>query len=192
MRSFWSGVIAFGLVTIPTKAYVATRDLTPHFHWLHKECGTPIVTVRRCPKHKRDLSWDEIGKGYEVSKGKFVLFTAEQLAKLEADEESGTIELVEFVDPLEVDAAYVENSYWVAAAGKSTRGYMSFCVGRSTAGKKWASRRFGFALALASLSSGRGDPCSPSTFFVSPKSSFRRTRSRPRVPAARRRPRRVR
>jgi DNA end-binding protein Ku len=123
MRAFWSGEIAFGLVTIPVKLYTATRDLTPQFRLLHKECGTPIVTVRRCPKHKRDLEWDEIGKGYEVGKGEYALFTKEELAKLEGDESRGTIEIVEFVDPLDVDNAYIETSHWVGPAGKNARGY---------------------------------------------------------------------
>jgi DNA end-binding protein Ku len=123
MRSFWSGEIAFGLVTIPAKLYTATKDLTPQFHQLHKECGTRVNLVRRCPKCNRDLAWEEIGKGYEVSKGEYALFTKEELAKLDGDESAGTIEIVEFVDPLEVDLAYVEKSYWVGPGGKNTRGY---------------------------------------------------------------------
>src|SRR5579864_487182 len=82
MRAFWSGEIAFGLVTIPAKLYTATKDLTPQFHQLHRECGTRISLVRRCPKCSRDLAWEEIGKGYEVSKGEYALFTKEELAKL--------------------------------------------------------------------------------------------------------------
>lgn len=123
MRSFWSGEIAFGLVTIPAKLYTATKDLTPQFHQLHKECGTRITMVRRCPKCNRDLGWDEIGKGYEVSKGEYALFTREELAKLDGEESSGAIEIVEFVDPLEVDLAYVEKSYWVGPASKNVRGF---------------------------------------------------------------------
>ncbi|MCL2447499.1 MAG: Ku protein [Polyangiaceae bacterium] len=124
MRSFWSGEIAFGLVTIPAKLYTATRNLTPRFNLLHKECGTPIVTVRRCPKHQRDLAWEEIGKGYQVSKGEYVLFTPEELAKLDDDDgASSTVEIVEFVDPGEVDLAYLERSYWVGPGGKNLRGY---------------------------------------------------------------------
>jgi DNA end-binding protein Ku len=123
MRSFWSGEIAFGLVTIPAKLYTATKDLTPQFHQLHKECGTRITLVRRCPKHNRDLGWDEIGKGYEVTKGEYALFSKEELAKLEGDDAGGTIEIVEFVDPLEVDLAYIEKSYWVGPGGKNARGY---------------------------------------------------------------------
>jgi len=123
MRAFWSGEIAFGLVTIPTKLYTATKDLTPQFHQLHKECGTRINLVRRCPKCNRDLPWDEIGKGYEVAKGEYALFTKEELAKLDGEDTGGTIEIVEFVDPLEVDLAYVEKSYWVGPGGKNVRGF---------------------------------------------------------------------
>ena len=123
MRAFWSGEIAFGLVTIPAKLYTATKDLTPQFHQLHKECGTRINLVRRCPKCAKDLAWEEIGKGYEVSKGEYALFTKEELAKLEGDDAAGAIEIVEFVDPLDVDLAYVEKSYWVGPSGKNVRGY---------------------------------------------------------------------
>ena len=123
MRAFWSGEIAFGLVTIPAKLYTATKDMTPQFHQLHKECGTRIQLVRRCPKCHRDLAWEEIGKGYEVSKGEYALFSKEELAKIEGDDTAGAIEIVEFVDPLEVDLAYVEKSYWVGPGGKNVRGY---------------------------------------------------------------------
>jgi DNA end-binding protein Ku len=123
MRAFWSGEISFGLVTIPAKLYTATKDLTPQFHQLHRECGTRITMVRRCPKCNKDLPYDQIGKGYEVSKGEYALFTKEELAKLDGDETGGSIEIVEFVDPLEVDLAYVEKSYWIGPGSKNVRGY---------------------------------------------------------------------
>jgi len=123
MRAFWSGEIAFGLVTIPAKLYTATKDLTPQFHQLHKECGTRINLVRRCPKCAKDLAWEEIGKGYEVSKGEYALFTKEELAKIEGDDVGSTVEIVEFVDPLQVDLAYIEKSYWVGPGSKNVRGY---------------------------------------------------------------------
>jgi DNA end-binding protein Ku len=123
MRAFWSGEIAFGLVTIPAKLYTATKDLTPQFHQLHKECGSRITMVRRCPKCNKDLAWEEIGKGYEVAKNEYALFTKEELAKLDGDETGGSIEIVEFVDPLEVDLAYVEKSYWIGPGSKNVRGY---------------------------------------------------------------------
>jgi DNA end-binding protein Ku len=123
MRAIWSGEIAFGLVTIPAKLYSATKDLTPQFHQLHKECGSRISMVRRCPKCAKDVQWEEIGKGYEVSKGEYALFTKEELDKIEGTDAAGGIDIAEFIDPLEVDLAYIDKSYWVGPGGKSARGF---------------------------------------------------------------------
>jgi DNA end-binding protein Ku len=122
-RALWTGEIAFGLVTIPTKLYTATKDLTPQFNMLHKECGSRISMVRRCPKCQRDVDWGEIGKGYEVEKGVYALFTKEELAKIEGDDTAGAIEIVEFVDPAAIDLSYVDKTYWVGPGGKSSRGF---------------------------------------------------------------------
>jgi DNA end-binding protein Ku len=123
MRAIWTGEIAFGLVTIPVKLYSATKDLTPQFHQLHKECGSRISMVRRCPKCQKDVAWEEIGKGYEVSKGEYALFTKEELAKIEEQDAAGGVDIAEFIDPKEVDLAYIDKSYWVGPGGKSARGF---------------------------------------------------------------------
>lgn len=123
MRAMWSGEIAFGLVTIPAKLYTATKDLTPQFHQLHKDCGSRISMARRCAKCARDVEWGEIGKGYEVTKGEYALFTKEELAKLDNEESAGGIDIVEFIDPRQVDLVYVGKSYWVGPGGKSARGF---------------------------------------------------------------------
>jgi DNA end-binding protein Ku len=135
MRAIWSGEIAFGLVTIPAKLYSATKDLTPQFHQLHKECGTRIQLVRRCPKCSRDLAWDEIGKGYEVNKGEYVLFTKEELAKVEESEGAGGIDIAEFIDPKEVDLAYIDKSYWVGPGGKSAHSFALLRTVLETSGR---------------------------------------------------------
>ncbi len=122
MRAIWTGEISFGLVNIPTKLYSATKDLTPHFNQLHVECGSRINMARRCPKCARDVEWSEVGKGYEVSKGEYALFTKEELKELEGDGEGG-IEIVSFIDAKEVDLTYIGKSYWVGPGGKSTRGF---------------------------------------------------------------------
>ena len=83
MRAIWTGEIAFGLVTIPAKLYTATRDLTPQFTTLHKECGSKVQMVRRCPVCHRDVEFGELGKGYEVQKGTYALFTKEELEKID-------------------------------------------------------------------------------------------------------------
>ena len=123
MRAIWSGEIAFGLVAIPVKLYSATRDLAPHFHYIHKKCGTRIETVRRCPHCEVDVPWKDIDKGYEVEKGKYARFTKEELDEVGGDTKASGIDIAEFVDASSVDRAYVEKSYWVGPAGKTTRGY---------------------------------------------------------------------
>jgi len=127
MRAFWTGDIVFGLVTIPVKLYPATKDLTPAFNQLHIACGSRINMVRRCPKCEKDIEWAEIGKGYEVEKGKYVLFTKEELAKIDGgDEEKGTIEMVQVISLGEIDPAYIDKTYWIGPGGKSAksaRGY---------------------------------------------------------------------
>ena len=90
---------------------------------LHKECGSKIQMARRCAKCQRDVEWGELGKGYEVGKGKYALFTKEELAKLDGDEAGGAIEIVEFVEPGAIDLSFIDKSYWVGAAGKSSRGF---------------------------------------------------------------------
>ncbi len=131
MRAFWTGDLVFGMVTIPVKLYAATKDLSPQFHQLHVECGTRISQVRRCPKCDRDIEWAEVGKGYEVSKGEYALFTKEELAKLDGGDEGSLIEIVQFIDPKEIDAAYVDKSYWIAPGGKSAKSARGFELLRS-------------------------------------------------------------
>lgn len=82
-RPFWSGELTFGLVMIPAKLYTARRNLTPTFHQLHRECGSRISMVRRCPKCNRDIEWAEIGKGYAVARGEYACFTAAELARID-------------------------------------------------------------------------------------------------------------
>jgi DNA end-binding protein Ku len=123
MRAIWTGEIAFGLVTIPVKLYTATRDLTPQFTTLHKECGSKVQMVRRCPTCRRDVEFGELGKGYEVESGTYALFTKEELAALDGGDPSGAVEIVEFVEPLAIDLAYVDKTYWVGAGGKNSRGF---------------------------------------------------------------------
>jgi DNA end-binding protein Ku len=123
MRAIWTGEIAFGLVTIPVRLYTATRDLTPHFTTLHRECGGRVHMARRCSTCDRDVDFGELGKGYEVGKGVYALFTKEELAKLEDDDAGGTIEIVAFVEPGAIDLSYIDKSYWVGVGGKNSRGF---------------------------------------------------------------------
>jgi DNA end-binding protein Ku len=125
MRSFWSGEIQFGLVNIPVKLYTATKDLSPSFNQLHIVCSSPMKQKRWCECCNTEVPWSEVGKGYAVSKDKFVLFTKEELA-LQEPSTTGTVEIVQFINLSDVDVSYFHDSKWVGPGGnkpKLNRGY---------------------------------------------------------------------
>ncbi|GJM76688.1 hypothetical protein HMSSN036_89040 [Paenibacillus macerans] len=82
MHTVWKGAISFGLVHVPVKMFSATEDKDISMKYIHKVCGSPISYVRRCPACDVDVNWEEISRGYEYEKGKFVLFEKEELEQL--------------------------------------------------------------------------------------------------------------
>ena len=120
MRTTWNGSISFGLVSIPvglapaTKPAARSSDIS--FRMLHRECGTPIKQKRYCPVHERDLGPDEIVKGWEVSKGQFVLVEDEELEALTSQDDSRAIEISRFVDASQVDPIFFDRTYFLVPA----------------------------------------------------------------------------
>jgi DNA end-binding protein Ku len=120
MRTTWNGSISFGLVSIPvglapaTKPAARSSDIS--FRMLHRECGTPIKQKRYCPVHERDLGPDEIVKGWEVSKGQFVLVEDEELEALTSSDDSRAIEISRFVDASQVDPIFFDRTYFLVPA----------------------------------------------------------------------------
>jgi DNA end-binding protein Ku len=117
MRTTWNGSISFGLVSIPVGLAPATKPAARasdvSFRMLHRECGTPIKQKRYCPEHERDLGPDEIVKGWEVSKGQFVLVEDEEIEALQNHDDSRSIEISRFVDASEVDPIYFDRTYFL-------------------------------------------------------------------------------
>ena len=111
-RSTGSTTIAFGLVSIPIKLYTATQSESVSFNQLHKDCGSRIRMQTVCPVHDRALERDEIVKGYEFSKGQYVVFSGEEIAKLET-ERTNTIDIVEFVPAETVDFVQIEKTTYL-------------------------------------------------------------------------------
>src|SRR5712671_5666221 len=110
-RSIGSATISFGLVSIPTRLYVATHSERLAFNMLHQECGTRIKQQLYCPHCERVVERGETVKGYEFEKGRYVTFTTEELDALEA-ESSHAIEINEFVPLASVDPIYYENAHY--------------------------------------------------------------------------------
>jgi DNA end-binding protein Ku len=117
MRTTWNGSLSFGLVSIPVGLAPATkpaaRQSDVSFRMLHRECGTPIRQKRWCPQHDREVSPDEIVKGWEVSKGQFVLVEDEDLEALERTDDSRAIEITQFVRLEDVDPIFFDRTYFL-------------------------------------------------------------------------------
>jgi DNA end-binding protein Ku len=118
MRTTWNGSLSFGLVTIPVGLAPATApkarasDVT--FRTLHRECKTPIKQKRWCPVHDREVGPDELVKGWEVSKGQFVIVEDADLEAIEMRDTSRAIEISRFVPLAEVDPLYFDRTYYLA------------------------------------------------------------------------------
>ena len=116
-RSLWTGSISFGLVNIPIKLYSAAEDKTFSFNQLCKK-GHRIQYKRWCPVEETEVPYQEIQKGYEISKDNYALIEKEELEKIKL-KTTKTIDIKEFVDSKELDPIFVQKSYYVAPDSKT-------------------------------------------------------------------------
>jgi DNA end-binding protein Ku len=120
MRTIWNGSISFGLVNIPVGMALATkpaaRQSDVSFRTLHRECLTPIKQKRWCPTHEREVERDELVKGWEVTKGEFVVVEDADLEAIMEIDDSKSIEITRFVDAADVDPVYFDRTYYLAPA----------------------------------------------------------------------------
>jgi DNA end-binding protein Ku len=115
MRTIWNGSLNFGLVNIPIGLAVAQQRKDIAFRTLHRECGTPIKQKRWCPHHERDVEADELVKGWEFTKGQFVMVEDSDLEAV-ALQRSQSIDIVRFVPIDAVDPIYFDRTYYLAPA----------------------------------------------------------------------------
>ncbi|HET7686738.1 MAG TPA: Ku protein [Candidatus Limnocylindria bacterium] len=112
MRAIWSGAISFGMVTIPVKLYSATQPRDVRFRMLHRADGAPIEEKRVCTADGKEVAWEDLVRGYEVSKGEFVVLEPEEIEEAKPPS-STTIEIGDFVPADEIDPVYFEKSYFL-------------------------------------------------------------------------------
>jgi DNA end-binding protein Ku len=118
----WKGSLAFGLVNIPIELYSATRDHRPKFRLLHAKDESPVRYERVCQTEGKPVGWEDLVKGYEYEKGQFVVLTKEDF-KTAAVEKTKTIDILDFVDPKEIDERYFETPYYLQPAKGADRSY---------------------------------------------------------------------
>lgn len=121
-RSMWKGSIAFGLVNIPVELYSAVRDHRPRFRLLHAKDEAPVRYERVCQTEGKPVAWEDLVKGYEYAKGRFVVLTKDDF-KTAAVEKTKTIDILDFVDPKDVDERYFETPYYLQAGKGADRAY---------------------------------------------------------------------
>ena len=113
MRPIWKGALTFGLVNIPVQLHTAVRrEERVSFRLLHKEDLSPIRYERVCQRDGDVVPWNDIVKGYEYGKGKFVVLDEDDF-KAAAIESSKSIEILDFVSADEIDSRYFETPYYL-------------------------------------------------------------------------------
>jgi DNA end-binding protein Ku len=111
-RAIWNGAISFGLVNVPVQLFSAIEEKDVHFHQMTRS-GHRIRYKRVDEKTGREVDYDDIDKGYELSKGHFVVVDPEEL-EAATPEQTRRIDIEEFVDLAEIDPIYYESTYYVA------------------------------------------------------------------------------
>ena len=122
-RPIWSGALSFGLVNIPVQMHSAVKAKERvSFRLLHEKDLSPIRYERVCEKEDEAVDWKDIVKGYEYSKGKFVVLTDEDF-KAAAIESTKTIEILDFARAEEIDSRFFETPYYLLPAKGGEKAY---------------------------------------------------------------------
>jgi DNA end-binding protein Ku len=128
-RSISTGSLSFGLVNVPIKMYSTSVSRSDggdggavRFHWLHESCGTRVKQQYYCPKHEKAVGRDELVRGYETSKGKYVKVSAEELEATKIDKRE-SIDILSFVPVDAVEVLFLEHAYYLAPDKGGAKGY---------------------------------------------------------------------
>lgn len=123
MHTMWKGTISFGLVNIPVKLHSATEDKDVKLRNLHKECKSPVKYEKVCPVCEKEIGNDDIVKGFEYTKNKFVILEDEDLESIKDDKDDKSVEIVDFVKLEEIDPIYFDRSYYLSPDDGGSKAY---------------------------------------------------------------------
>jgi DNA end-binding protein Ku len=118
----WSGAISFGLVNVPVKLYSAVSRKTVRFHQLNGKTGTRIAQKRVDASTGEEVPYEDIVKGYELTKERYVVITPDELETLDP-EKSRTIDIEDFVDLADIDPVYYDHPYYLVPDKGATKAY---------------------------------------------------------------------
>ncbi|WP_135549954.1 non-homologous end joining protein Ku [Paenibacillus cymbidii] len=122
MHTIWKGAITLGFVYVPVKMYAATEEKDIALKQLHAVCGSGIHNARTCPVCETEVEWDDIVKGYEYEKGKYVRFAKEELERLQPDA-GKEIRILSFIEPDEIDPVYYQKTYYLSPGDTGAAAY---------------------------------------------------------------------
>ena len=118
----WSGAISFGLVNVPIKLYSAVSKKTVRFHQLNGETGSRIAQKRVDSVTGEEVPYENLVKGYELTKDRYVLISPDELETLDP-EKSRTIDIEDFVDLADIDPVYYDHPYYLVPDKGATKAY---------------------------------------------------------------------
>lgn len=121
VRPFWSGTIAFGLVSVPVNLFPAVRRTSPSLRMIDSD-GTPLKRRYYCPEEHRDINSEHILRGYEYEPGEYVVVHDEELEKL-APKKSREIDVQRFVDRPQLPPILFDRPYYLTPSGDSNKAY---------------------------------------------------------------------
>src|SRR6201989_932340 len=121
-RSIWSGAISFGLVNVPVKLYSAVSRKTVRFNQLNAETGNRIAQRRVDPETGEEVPFEQIVKGFELTKDRYVVITPDELDALDP-ERTLTVDIEDFVDLAEIDPIYYDHPYYLVPDKGAAKAY---------------------------------------------------------------------
>jgi len=123
MRALWKGAITFGLVTIPVSLFPATRREELKFRQLRASDQSPVNYKRVAEADGKEVPWDQIVKGYEYEKGKYIVIKDEDFARVDV-EATQTVDIMNFVSIEDVDPLLFYKPYYLEAAKGGDKAYV--------------------------------------------------------------------
>lgn len=123
MRPIWKGAISFGLVTIPVGLFTATEDKRPKFRQLRSGDHARIRYKRVAESDGEEVPYEDIVKGYEFDKDRYVVFTDDELEAALKSKGAGTVDVVQFVKAEEIDPIFYRSSYYLAPEKTGVKAY---------------------------------------------------------------------
>jgi DNA end-binding protein Ku len=134
-RALWKGVLRLGALKVPVRLYSAVVDRDVHFRLLHARDQAPVKQKLVNPKTGEEMSHKAVGKGYEVERGVFVVFTKEELDALEPTD-SRDMEVRRFVKPGAIGHAWYERPYYLGPDAGAEADYFALAAALADGGRE--------------------------------------------------------